>query len=134
MKYLRGVKIFLVLALLAFLAFLGWGYARDNPEDLPWTELDLARPIGAFTGRKLAGLGGEGEACRAHLRRAGIRFVALPRRGGGQCGYEDAVRFAPGGASSTSRSVAASCSTVKGLPRSRTPGSSTPLWTTASRV
>jgi hypothetical protein len=98
MTYLRRVKIFLVLALLAFLAFLAWGYARNHPEDVPWTELDLARPVGAFTGRKLAALGGEGEKCRAHLRRAGIRFVALPRRGGGQCGYEDAVRLSPGGA------------------------------------
>ena len=98
MRYLRRVKIFLVLALLAFLAFLGWGYARNHPEDLPWTELDLARPLGAFTGRKLAALGGEGEKCRSLLRRAGIRFVALPPRGGGQCGYDDAVRFAAGGA------------------------------------
>ncbi|MGZ8333608.1 MAG: extensin-like domain-containing protein [Allosphingosinicella sp.] len=98
MRYARGVKIFLVLALLAFLAFLGWGYARDHPEDLPWTKLDLASPVGAFTGRKLAALGGEGETCRALLRRAGIRFVALPPRDGGQCSYDDAVRFAAGGA------------------------------------
>ncbi len=99
MTDLRGVKIFLVLALLAFLAVPGWGYARNHPEDLPWTELDLAHPVGAFTGRKLAALGGEGETCRGLLRRAGIRFVALPPRGGaGQCGYEDAVRFSPGGA------------------------------------
>ncbi len=99
MTYLRGVKIFLLLALLAFLALLGWGYARNHPEDLPWTELDLAHPVGAFTGRKLAALGGEGETCRGLLRRAGIRFVALPPRGGaGQCGYEDAVRFRGGGA------------------------------------
>jgi hypothetical protein len=98
MKYLRRVKIFLVMAVLAFLAFLGWGFTRNHPEDVPWTELDLARPVGAFTGRKLAALGGEGAECRALLRRAGIRFVALPPRSGGQCGYEDAVRFSRGGA------------------------------------
>lgn len=97
MRYARGVKIFLVLAVLAFLAFLGWGYARNHPEDVPWTELDLARPVGAFTGRKLAGLGGEAEKCRRLLRRAGIRFVALPPRAGGQCGYDDAVRLSSGG-------------------------------------
>jgi hypothetical protein len=97
-KYLRRVKIFLVLALLAFAAFLAWGYARNHPEDVPWTELDLARPVGAFTGRKLAALGDEPDRCRALLRRAGIRFAALPARGGGQCGYDDAVRFSPGGA------------------------------------
>ncbi|MGA9581282.1 MAG: extensin family protein [Allosphingosinicella sp.] len=98
MRYLRRVKIFLVLALLAFLAFLGWGYARSHPEDLPWTKLDLARPVGAFTGRKLAALAGESESCRALLRRAGVRFVALPERGDGQCRYDHAVRFAGGGA------------------------------------
>ncbi|MEA3008672.1 MAG: hypothetical protein QOJ91_364 [Sphingomonadales bacterium] len=98
MRYARRVKIFLVVALIAFLAFLGWGYARNHPEDVPWTKLDLAQPVGAFTGRKLAGLGGEAGKCRALLRRAGIRFVALPRREDGQCGYDDAVRFSPGGA------------------------------------
>jgi hypothetical protein len=98
MRYARGVKIFLVLALLAFLAFLGWGYSRNHPENLPWTGLDLEQPIGAFTGRKLAALGGEGETCRTLLRRAGVRFVALPRRDAGQCGYDDAVRFRSGGA------------------------------------
>lgn len=98
MRHLRRVKIFLVLALLAFVGFLGWGYSRNHPEDMPWTELDLSRPIGAFTGRKLAALGGEGEKCRTLMRRAGIRFVPLPARRGGQCGYDDAVRFSPGGA------------------------------------
>lgn len=86
-------------ALIAFAAFLGWGYARNHPEDVPWTELDLARPVGAFTGRKLAGLSGDGQKCRALLRRAGIRFEALPARDpAGQCGYSDAVRFGRGGA------------------------------------
>ncbi len=98
MRYARGVKIFLGLAVLAFLAFLALGYARNHPEDVPWTELDLARPVGAFTGRKLAALGGEGEKCRGLLRRAGIRFVTLPPRRGGQCGYDEAIRFSRGGA------------------------------------
>jgi hypothetical protein len=99
MPYLRAVKILLALALLAFLAMLAWGYARRHPEDMPWTGLDLARPVGAFTGRKLASLAGEGEKCRALLTRAGISFTALPPRDGGpRCGYDDAVRFRPGGA------------------------------------
>jgi hypothetical protein len=98
-KYLRRVKIFLVLALLGFAAFLGWGYARNHPEDVPWTELDLARPVGAFTGRKLAALPRDGVKCRALLSRAGIRHAALPPRGAGtQCGYGDSVRFGRGGA------------------------------------
>ena len=118
MRYALGVKIFLVLAVLAFAAFLGWGYARNHPEDVPWTELDLARPVGAFTGRKLAALGGEGRKCRALLRRAGIRFVALPSRRAGQCGFEDAVRFSSGGAVTISyrpAGLGTSCPVAAGL-------------------
>jgi hypothetical protein len=96
--YLGWVKIFLVLATAGFLGLLAWGYARNHPEDLPWTKLDLGRPVGAFTGRKLAALAGDAEQCRALLRRAGISFTALPpRRAGQSCGYDDAVRFGPGG-------------------------------------
>ena len=99
MRFLRLLKTALLLAALGFTALLLYGYSRNHPEDMPWTELDLAQPVGAFTGRKLAELGGEGGKCRFLLRRAGIRFNALPpRRSGEQCGYDDAVRFAGGGA------------------------------------
>ena len=93
--------------------------SNRNPEDVPWTELDLARPVGAFTGRKLAALGGEGEKCRTLLSRAGVRFAALPPRGGGsQCGYDDAVRFGRGGALALTyrpADLAASCPVAAGL-------------------
>ena len=96
---MRALKLLLLLALLGFAGMLLYGLARNNPEDLPWTELDLAQPVGAFTGRKLAALGGEGAQCRALLGRAGVRFTALPPRSSdAQCGYDDAVRFARGGA------------------------------------
>ena len=90
------------VALLCLLAgaFALYAWAKANPEDLPWTPLDLAEPVGAFTGRKLAGLGEEPAECRALLERAGVRFTALPPRHAGQCGYDDAVRLAPGGARS----------------------------------
>lgn len=95
----RILKTLLVLGLLGFGGLLLWGYAQRHPEDMPWTELDLTRPVGAFTGRKLAGLAGEGERCRALLSEAGIRFEALPpRRASAQCGHDDAVRFGRGGA------------------------------------
>jgi hypothetical protein len=117
--YLRRVKIFLVLALIGFAAFLAWGYARNHPEDVPWTDLDLAQPVGAFTGRKLAGLAGEGEKCRALLGRAGIRHAALPRRSAGaRCGYDDGVRFARGGAVALAYrpgDLATSCPVAAGL-------------------
>ncbi len=99
MLYLRRVKILLVLLVLAFLGMLLWGHARNHPEDMPWTKLDLALPVGAFTGRKLAALGGEPGTCRGLLGRAGIRFTSLPARSAGpQCGYDDAVRLRRGGA------------------------------------
>lgn len=99
MTLIRIVRTAFLAAALAAAGLLAWGYFRSHPEDLPWTELDLAQPIGAFTGRKLAGLAGEGAQCRALLRRAGINYAALaPRQAGAQCGYRDAVRFRPGGA------------------------------------
>ena len=67
---------------MAALACLGglllYAHGRRHPEDVPWTDLDLARPVGAFTGRKLAGL--EGDRCEALLARAGVRFTRLPDR------------------------------------------------------
>lgn len=94
----RTVTLTIVAAALALGALLLYGHARRHPEDVPWTELDLTRPIGAFTGRKLADLEDEGPRCRALLERAGVRFAALPaRRAGPHCGYDAAVRLARGG-------------------------------------
>ena len=98
MRLVRTIKLALLLALLIFGALLLYFYARDHPEDLPWTSLDLTQPVGAFTGRKLAGLGGEGPRCRALLEQAGVDFVAVPPRDAGECGYDDAVRLVSDGA------------------------------------
>jgi hypothetical protein len=95
---LRTFKIFLFLAVFAFGGLLLYGHARRHPEDVPWTKLDLGRPVGLFTGRKLAALDGEPAFCRALLKRAGIEFTALPARTAGpQCGYDEAIRFRDGG-------------------------------------
>jgi hypothetical protein len=97
MRPLRILKLVLLLGLIAFAGLLFYGYARNHPEDLPWTELDLSQPVGAFTGRKLAGLGDSARQCRALLERAGIDFTALPPRStDSQCGYDDAVRLTGG--------------------------------------
>lgn len=98
MRLVSALKILLFLGLAGFGAMLLYGYARSHPEDLPWTPLDLSQPVGAFTGRKLAGLGGEGDRCQALLRRSGVEIAELPQRSAGQCGYDDAVRFTGGGA------------------------------------
>ena len=96
---IRIVTTLFFLGLIGFAALLFYGYARNHPQDMPWTALDLTQPVGAFTGRKLAGLAGDGEQCRTLLRRAGIRFTPLPpRRASEQCSYQDAVRFIEGGA------------------------------------
>ncbi len=119
MPYLRRVKSLLFISLLGFAAMLFYGYARSHPQDMPWTGLDLAQPVGAFTGRKLAALDRDGDACRALLRRAGVTFDALPPRGSpAQCGYDDAVRFTPGGALSISwrpADLGASCPVASAL-------------------
>ena len=119
MNYLRIVKTAVMLLLIGFGAMLLYGYSRTHPEDMPWTELDLAQPIGAFTGRKLAALEREGGSCEALLGRAGIGFNALPPRAGeGQCGYSDAVRFTAGGALGISyrpQGLGTSCPVAAGL-------------------
>ena len=96
----RALVRLLILGLLGGAALLFYGFARTHPEDVPWTKLDLASPVGTFTGRKLAGLAENDGLCPALLDRAGIAFTQLPSRSdrGGQCGHRDSVRLDPGGA------------------------------------
>ena len=77
------------------LLLLAYAWLRQRPQDLPWTDLDLAQPIGLFTGRKLAALTGDTGACKALLDRAGVDYVALKPGGADQCAYADAVRLRP---------------------------------------
>lgn len=91
LRWAAGVAVVAILALLLF------ALTRSRPQDVPWTSLDLADPIGAFTGRKMAGLGRDFAECRVLLARAGVRFAVLPARHDGACGYDDAVRFERGG-------------------------------------
>lgn len=94
MRPLTIVKTILALAIGGFVAMLLYGYARNHPEDMPWTPLDLGQPIGAFTAAKLANLGDKPGRCHALLARAGADFTALPPRSQGpQCGYAEAVRL-----------------------------------------
>lgn len=96
MRLLKIVRWLTVLAIVLALAALGYLWARDNPEDLPWTQLDLERPTGHFTGRKLAALTDDGPLCQSLLDDAGIDYAALPPRDSDpNCRYSDAVR--PGG-------------------------------------
>lgn len=100
MRAVRRLAGTLVIGgILLALVFLAWATLRGRPQDLPWTPLDLAAPVGMFTGRKITALTEDFPACRAALARAGVAYTALPPRSGeGQCGYADGVRFAAGGA------------------------------------
>jgi hypothetical protein len=105
----RVIRRFGCLGLLLLLAaaafFIGRDYVRKNPQDVPWTELDLDQPIGMFTARKLASLGDQPAQCRDLLADAGTGGEPVPaRRVSEQCGYEDGIRldgegirFAPAG-------------------------------------
>jgi hypothetical protein len=92
-------KLHLTLRRLLFLggfvclALLAYAWLRQRPQDLPWTDLDLAQPVGLFTGRKLAALTGDPQRCMALLDRAGVDYVAMAPGGADQCAYADAVRL-----------------------------------------
>jgi hypothetical protein len=95
---MRRLRRFLLLGLAVAVLALGTlgflDHMRRSPEDIPWTALDLRRPIGTFTGRKLAGLADDPAHCRALLTQAGAAFTLLPaQRESAQCGDDGAVRF-----------------------------------------
>lgn len=94
----RWLRIAVLVVLLAVAGFILYVWNRDHPEDLPWTRLNLADPIGLFTGRKLAGLTGDATLCRALLDDAGVNFTAVAPHGTGRCHYGDGLRLAAGGA------------------------------------
>ena len=95
----RMLATLTIVALAVALLFLVWAAIRGRPQDLPWTPLDLGDPIGAATGRKLTGLRDDFPACEALMRRAGVRYTALPpRQDGATCGYDDGLRLTSGGA------------------------------------
>ncbi|MDF7773754.1 extensin family protein [Sphingomonas sp. AOB5] len=96
----RAIKWTIAVGVLLFGAFLLYAVLRNRPQDLPWTELDLAQPVGLFTAGKIAALREHPGKCEALLDRAGIEYAGQPEIivEGGQCGYSDGVRFEGGGA------------------------------------
>jgi hypothetical protein len=102
---------------LLFILFLGYAVLRQRPQDLPWADLDLAQPVGLFTGRKLAALTGDAAGCKALLDRAGVDYVAMKPGGADQCHYIDAVRLKPDrdAIALAPASVAPSCPVVAAL-------------------
>lgn len=102
---------------LCALALISYAYVRHRPQDLPWTDLDLAQPIGMFTGRKLAALTSDAGRCRALLDKAGVSYSAMKPTGSGQCRHGDAVRLRQeeGVVTLSPASVAPSCPVAAAL-------------------
>jgi hypothetical protein len=111
------LRRFVLLAAFLILALISYGYVRQRPQDLPWTDLDLAQPVGLFTGRKLAALTQDPVHCRALLVRAGVPHIRVQPGGSGQCRYSDAVRLKPqeGNALLSPAAVAPSCPVAAAL-------------------
>lgn len=88
-----GPRLF-TLVLLAAVALGLYSWGREHPQDVPWTPLSLADPIGRFTNYKISALRDDFDKCRALLDAGGEEFAVLPpQRGMGACGYADAVRL-----------------------------------------
>ncbi len=118
MRTLRqAVAAMLVAAVVLVVVLTAIAGLRQRPQDLPWTKLDLADPVGIFTARKLAALTNDFPGCRALLDRAGVRYAPLPSVHEGHCGYDDAVAFQPGGARDASYrpALGSSCAVAASL-------------------
>lgn len=114
----QAIWVMILFLLIAGAALVLLTLARSRPQDVPWTPLDLGQPIGAFTGRKLAGLGEDFGQCQALLTRAGVRYDRLaPVTRQDQCGYSNGVRFMPGGARTIgfSPALGTACPVAAGL-------------------
>jgi hypothetical protein len=99
----RGIALALWTVLLIAAAYGLYLFGRSHPEDLPWTDLDLAQPVGLFTRSKLVGLHDDFPQCRILMERAGVAFEAAPviTAERGQCGYANGVRLLEAGARTT---------------------------------
>lgn len=106
----------LILIAGAALYLVGRDYARRHPQDMPWTRLDLADPIGRLTAMKIARLGGEPARCRALLGRVATGDEPAPaRRSGPDCGYADGVRLGDGRGARFGGGLVTSCPVAAAL-------------------
>ena len=88
-----GPRLF-ILVIVAAVALGAYSWGRGHPQDVPWTRLSLADPIGRFTNYKISRLRNDFAACRALLDAGGENYAALPPMSdAGTCGYVDAVRL-----------------------------------------
>lgn len=116
-RFYRFARVLVWLALTGAAALSLYAFSRARPQDMPWTTLDLAQPVGLFTGRKLAALTQDYPGCRAALDKAGIGYAAVGPRGEGQCAHSDSMRLrqTPGAIRLSPSDVAPSCPVVAAL-------------------
>lgn len=110
-----GYPLFLLMIASALgLVILNW--AKGHPQDVPWTPLSLADPVGRFTNLKIARLRDDFPACRRLLDQAGEDYRRLPPlRGRGACSYSDGVRLEPSRDFSYAPRADVSCRVAVGL-------------------
>lgn len=112
----RLIGCLLFLALVAGAYWFARDYVRRHPQDVPWTALDLAHLVGAFTGRKIADLGDEPAQCRALIRRGGVGSVPVPPvLASADCGYADGMRIASGDVAFAPPGLVTSCPVAAAL-------------------
>lgn len=95
----RAIFYFLLFCATAVAVIELRQWLHRNPQELPWTELDLDHPTGRFTAAKIAALGDDAPRCRALLGATGVRDRPAPARVvDGNCGYRDGMRLGSGNA------------------------------------
>ncbi|MDB5687785.1 MAG: extensin [Rhizorhabdus sp.] len=94
MTFVGGTfRIFAAVIVIA-LALVLYEWGRGHPQDLPWTPLSLADPVGRFTVLKLGRLRADLPACHRLLDAAGERYERLPAVSDPPgCGYADGIEL-----------------------------------------
>ena len=78
--------------LLILVAIAAWA----PPQDLPWTPLRLAQPVGMATALKFQRAAADPAACRAVLIAGGVTFTEVADRDTGGCATTDTLRLRSG--------------------------------------
>jgi hypothetical protein len=116
MGFVRFARRLFLLVIAAALALALYSWGKGHPQDLPWTPLSLADPVGRFTLLKIARLHGDVASCHRLLDAAGEDYAPLPPVvGDGGCGYVDGVRLGQSAAFSYSPRAEISCPMAVGL-------------------
>jgi hypothetical protein len=93
LKRFRTLLILILLALVAGGVAVYESWIRIPPNFLPWGTVVLDAKPGWFANIQLNGLSADGNACRAALGRAQMKFsVMADRKIGEECGFTDVVR------------------------------------------